>query len=162
MNHDNILTQLNALLDEIERMLRKLEESFNKTEAKNWIAAAAFRVWSGNGLCAEEYVSAMAAFYQKEITVAQVTTALDCVRADHRAMRIPKFFDDLVMADSQEGTSHSRDIADRICRLLADLALVNGDFTLEEAGQLRKINELLLDHRDRKMAQELCLRNSLT
>ena len=147
MNYDYIQKQLICILNEISRHLEEVDNG----SVKNWIMAAAFRVWSGNKLCSEDYVKVLPIFHGQEYTIAQVTTMLDC--AAGRSLSMPKFFDDLVMQDSEEGTCYSRDIADRICRLLADLALVNGDFTMEEAKELRGISQLLFDYCDRKMVR---------
>ena len=46
-------------------------------EIKSWLMSATFRIWAGNKLCSEDYVSALSAFNDAQYTIAQVTTALD-------------------------------------------------------------------------------------
>ena len=47
-----------------------------------------------------------------------------------------------------QGTSRSRDTAEAVGRFLVLAALVNGDFTMEEAAALREITDLLFDYCD--------------
>lgn len=140
MNIKKIQQSLNELMQTIHHYVNSDQDA----DIKNWLIAATLRIWSGNKLCAEEYVKALPVFHGQQYTVAQVLTALDCVGDNTREMHIPVFFKELINQDIQSLTSHSRDIADEICRFLSEMALVNGDFTMEEAVALRKISNLLL------------------
>ena len=144
MDFDKIRQSLDELLANIHSRI----ESDQTDEIKNWMLAASFWIWGGNKLCAEEYVKVLPVCFGQKYSIAQVLTALDCVGEAHRKMKIPGFFKELVKGDVENNTSHSRDLADQICRFLADMALVNGDFTMEEAVVLRNISNMLLGYCD--------------
>jgi len=119
-------------------------------ELSRWLMSAALRIWSGNKLCAEDYIQVLPVFTGQNYTAAQVITALDCAGEESRRLQIPAFFKAAVEQDIAARTSRSRELADSICRFLAMLALVNGDFTLEEAVLMQEISDLLLDYCDEK------------
>lgn len=141
MNIEKIRQALNDLLSELHRYVGGDQD----TDIKNWLMAATLHIWAGNKLCAEDYTRALPVFHGQQYTIAQVVTALSCVGEDARELKVPAFFQTILQQDIRNQTSHSRDIADGICRFLADLALINGDFTIEEATVLRSISNLLLE-----------------
>ena len=141
MNIDKIRQTLGDLLSQVHRYIDPEQDN----EIKNWLMAATLRIWAGNKLCAEEYTKVLPVFHGHQYTIAQVVTALNCVGEDAREMEVPSFFQMIVQQDVRNLTSHSRDVADEICRFLADLALINGDFTIEEATVLRSISNMLQD-----------------
>ena len=140
MKTETIRQTLNDILKDIESKIGHGQAEL----IKDWLVAATLRIWAGNKLCAEEYVKVLPAFYGQQYTTAQVLTALDCAGEEARNLKVPGFFEMLVKLDAKNGTSFSRSMADEICRFLADLAMINGDFTLEEAAVLRQISDMLL------------------
>lgn len=141
MNIDKIRQTLGDLLSQVHRYIDPEQDN----DIKNWLMAATLRIWAGNKLCAEEYTKALPIFHGQQYSIAQVVTALNCVGEDTREMEVPAFFQTIIQQDIRNLTSHSRDAADEICRFLADLALINGDFTIEEATVLRSISNMLQD-----------------
>lgn len=141
MNIDKIRQTLGDLLSQVHRYIDPEQDN----EIKNWLMAATLRIWAGNKLCAEEYTKVLPIFHGQQYSIAQVVTALNCVGEDAREMEVPAFFQAIIQQDIRNLTSHSRDAADEICRFLADLALINGDFTIEEATVLRSISNMLQD-----------------
>lgn len=119
-------------------------------EARSWLMAAALRIWAGNRLFSEDYVRLLPVFKKQDYTAAQVITALDCAGDETREMDIPAFFQNIVRQDVAAHTSESRAIADSIGRFLILAALINGDFTMDEANALRDISDLLLGYCDRQ------------
>lgn len=119
-------------------------------ELAQWLMSATLRIWSGNELCAEDYIQVLPVFTGQTYTAAQVITALNCAGEQNRRLQVPGFFKASVEQDVSARTSRSRDLADHICRFLAMMALVNGDFTLEEAVLMQEISDLLLDYCDEK------------
>ncbi len=144
MNTESIRQALAELMENMEDRLG----SGQTEEIKDWLMAAALRIWAGNKLCAEEYVAVLPVFYGQQYTTAQVLTALDCAGEESRQLKLPGFFKALVQLDAKHNTSFSRSMADAICRFLADLAMINGDFTLAEAAVVRQISDMLLQHCD--------------
>lgn len=140
MKIETIRQTMKDLLEDIEGKIGR-----GQTEAiKDWLMAATLRVWAGNKRCADAYVTVLPVFYGEHYTTAQVLTALDCAGEEARNLKVPAFFEELVKLDLKNGTSFSRSMADEICRFLADLAMINGDFTMEEAAVVRQISDLLL------------------
>ena len=148
MKKQEVIIALDGLIEEIESYINQE----NETEIRSWLLAATMRIWAGNKLCAEDYIKVLPAFSGQDYTIAQVVTALQCAGEDGRVLRIPVFFKEIVELDVTQGTSCSRTIADSIGRFLVMLALVNGDFTLAEAGALKKISDLLISYCDEKEA----------
>jgi len=117
-------------------------------EIKTWLMSATFKIWAGNKLCSEDYMSALSVFDEKEYTIAQVTTALDCTGEEGRKLLIPDFFRVIIEKDHDTSRTFSRVIADSMCRFLSEMALVNGDFTIEEARELKVISDNLIKYCD--------------
>lgn len=144
VNNQEIIEALNGLVDDFSKYTEKRYDD----EIRSWLMAATLRIWAGNKLCAEEYVRVLPVFTGQEYTTAQVVTALDCAGEESRTLAVPAFFTEIVRKDLESRTSVSRSVADAIGRFLVTLALVNGDFTIEEAGALRQISDLLLTYCD--------------
>lgn len=137
-------------LEIIIKDIAKLTDKRYDDEIKYWLVAATLRIWAGNELCAEEYIKAVAAFNGTEYTIAQFMTALECAGEKDRKLEVPEFFKSIVKRDIDNRTNESRNMADCIGRFLAMMALINGDFTLEEAEALKEISDTLLEYCDRK------------
>ena len=146
MKKQEITEALNSLIGDITRYTGK---NYDR-EIRSWLMAATLRIWAGNKLCARDYADLLPVFIDNIYTTAQVITALNCTGEEGRKLVIPAFYQTIVEKDIAERTSYSRTVADTIGRFLAMTALVNGDFTIEEAAALRAISDLLLDFCDRK------------
>lgn len=134
----------NALIDLIREI--NLHHENSTDEAMDWFLASTIYVWAGNKLCAEEYVEFVPIFVNYPCTVNQVATALDCASDPNTELGIPKFFAGIVEKDLKEETNNSRYIADKIGEFLASAALVNGDFTIEEAKRVKTVVNLLINY----------------
>lgn len=144
MKKQEIIEALNRLLEDIARITKDNCED----EVRSWLMAATLRIWAGNKLFAEDYMEILTVFKNQQYTPAQVITALDCAGEDSRELTVPVFFQKIVAVDIKDGTSESRTIMDSIGHFLVLPALFNGDFTMEEAGALRDISDLLLRYCD--------------
>lgn len=144
MKIQEIKEALSALLSEIAHC----DDKYCEDEIRTWLMAAALRIWAGNRLFSEDYVKVLPVFKEHSYTIAQVVTALDCAGDEAREMDIPMFFQNIVRKDLEAHTSESRTITDSIGRFLVLVALVNGDFTMDEAHALRGISNLLLGYCD--------------
>ena len=115
-------------------------------EIKSWLMSAAFKIWAGNRFYSEDYTNALTVLDENVYTVAQITTALDCAGEENRRLVIPGFFKSIVAKDLESNRAFSRVIIDSICCFLYEIALYNGDFTLEEARALSEISEDLTEY----------------
>lgn len=134
----------NALLNDINQYIGESHVD----EIKTWLMSATFKIWAGNKLCSEDYVGALSVFEEKAYTIAQVTTALDCAGEENRKLLIPDFFRAIIEKDHDTNRTFSRVIADSTCRFLSEMALVNGDFTIEEARELKAVIDDLIKYCD--------------
>ncbi|MBE6753244.1 MAG: AAA family ATPase [Ruminococcaceae bacterium] len=144
MKIKEIKAALNGLVDDIAQC----DADYCEEEIRTWLMAATLKVWAGNKLFSEDYVQLLPVFKGQNYTVAQVIAALDCAGDDSREMNIPMFFRNIAAKDKENNTSKSRTIADSIGRFLVLAALINGDFTIDEANALMGISDLLLDYCD--------------
>ena len=142
-------------IDDIRKLLIELTNKTNTLagercdeEIKCFLMSAALRIWSSNKMYAEAYVQALSAFDGTKYSAAQIVTALDCTGEQKRSLAIPVFFQKIVQEDVKKGKIDSRDLIELIGRTLASFALVNGDFTIEEASALRAITSQLSDYCD--------------
>lgn len=117
-------------------------------EIRTWLMSATFKIWAGNKLCSEDYVNVLSVFEEKNYTIAMISTALDCSGEENRRLIIPDFFKRIVEKDKEENRTFSRVIANSMCAFLAEMALANGDFTIEEARELKVISENLTGYCD--------------
>ncbi len=139
--------EIKNLLDELTDKISKYDTDTD--EAKSWLMAATLYIWAGNKLCTGEYIELIPIFTGEECSSAQIITALDCAGEEHRRLNVPSFFAKAVDKDRERGSNESRTLAEDIGRFLAEAALVNGDFTMEEARTLRKIMDILLNYSDK-------------
>lgn len=144
MKIQEVKEALNSLLGDIAQC----DDKHCDDEIRSWLMAAALRIWAGNRLFSEDYMGVLRVFKEQDYTIAQVITALDCAGDESREMVIPAFFQNIVAKDKENHTSESRTIADSIGRFLVLVALINGDFTMEEANALRGISDLLFGYCD--------------
>lgn len=137
---EEIKTAFSSLMDGIHEVVGG---DFDE-EARRWLMAASLYIWSANRLYAETYLQALNAVGGSNFTAAQVITALDCAGEENRMLAVPGFFEEAVGQDRLSFTSRSRMLANEIGVFLASMALVNGDFTMEEAAALRRIADMLV------------------
>lgn len=144
MKNQEVKEALSGLLKEIAQY----DDKYCEDEIRSWLLAATLRIWAGNRLVSEDYVKVLPVFKEQNFTIAQVVTALDCAGEETREIDIPLFFQNIVRKDLELHSSESRNIADSIGRFLVLVALINGDFTMEEANALKDISDLLLGYCD--------------
>lgn len=146
MKKQEITNTLNQLLEEIS----KYTEVCRDDEICTWLMAASLQIWGSNKRFSDDYVGILPIFTGQGYTKMQIVTAMDCIMSEPRELKVPEFFRVIAEKDVEQNTSNSRSIADTIGHLLAKLALINGDFTLEEARTLRNISNLLLNYCDQQ------------
>ena len=104
-----------------------------------YFTAAALKIWGSNLLYSPDYREALSAVTGTDYTVEQVMTAMGCCGDPERRLLVPLFFQQIVEKDVQEGDAHSAVVLDKLSSLLVAAAMVNGDFTVEEANTLSDI-----------------------
>ncbi len=137
MHIDEIKEALDSLLESI----RTLAPGSDENEALNWLMSATLRIWSANKLFSEDYLDALPVFSEREFTAKEVITALECVEG--RELCVPDFIKKSVDEDNLSCTYFSHHLTDIVEQFLVVTALANGDFTIEEAGALNEIGDML-------------------
>lgn len=135
---------------EYGRLCHQIREALDTREADaellRYVMAAALKIWSGNGLYAPAYSELLAAVSGHTYTIEQIMSALGCCGEADRRLRVPGFYQDLVKLDAETGSRHASELLRGLNDLLVSAALINGDFTIEEAGCLSGIMEELAQY----------------
>ena len=156
--YNDLKTEYSELLDLIRKVIP--EYDVDETDIQSWLLAAALRVWSANVQYTPEYAKAVEAITEKSYTPAQILTAMECTSEKGRSLALPYFVTGAVENDLQESTDISREIIDAVIRLLAALAAVNDDLTLEEARVLESLADSLHGYADKQgIEREISLYN---
>ena len=106
---------------------------------KSYYLAASMRIWNRNKLYSEDYASALHAISDAQYSMEQIVTAMSCCGAPERELLIPEFYKEIVEGDAQTGTEHASHFVEKLNSLLTATALINGDFTVDEANEVSKI-----------------------
>lgn len=146
--YTDLKNEYNQLVDQIRKAV--VEYDVTEKEVQGYILAATLMIWGANVNYTPEYAKAMEAISGVHFTPGQVLTAMECVSEEDRELILPRFITSMVETDRQRSSSASREIIDSMVRLLAALAAVNDDLTLEEAIKLEEVSDLMHSYADRK------------
>ena len=142
------MDEIRTKLQKLKEMLHLCSDNTNESDIDQYLLSATLRIWAANTQYSEAYKQALYVFNDIQYSAAQIVTALDCAGEERRRLAIPHFFQEIVKLDQAKGLMNSRDIVEHIGSLLADFALINGDFTIEEAVALKKILDQLNEYCD--------------
>lgn len=102
--------------------------------------SAALKIWGSNLLYSPDYGTLLSCC-GFTCTIEQVVTAMSCCGDEERRLMVPHFFEQLVERDRQTGGTLAQSCIERLNSLLVATAMINGDFTVEEANSLSGIIE---------------------
>lgn len=102
--------------------------------------SAALKIWGSNLLYSPDYGTLLSCC-GFNCTIEQVVTAMSCCGDEERRLMVPHFFEQLVERDRQTGGTLAQSCIERLNSLLVATAMINGDFTVEEANSLSGIIE---------------------
>lgn len=140
---NEIKMEYGRLRQEIQNVLAgKLSDE----ELLRYFMAAALKIWSGNVLYAPAYSELLSAVSGQSYTIEQIMSALGCCGEPERKLRVPQFFQELVALDAESGSSHASNVLRMLNDLLVAAALINGDFTIEEASCLSSMTQDLAQY----------------
>ena len=103
-----------------------------------WLAAV-LRIWGSNELYAPEYAELVSEVTGKPVSMEQIITGMACCSDPKRKLEIPAFLRALAEEDRKNGTSLTKEQMEKINGVLVSSAMVNGDFTMEEASAVSSI-----------------------
>jgi len=159
------MNRYNDLKKEYSQLVEQIQNAdpdncVDETEIQSYLLAAALMIWGANVHYSPEYAKALEAVTGKYYTPAQIVTAMECVSEKKRWLNLPDFVKGAVQKDLDSGTDNSREMMDAVVRLLAALAAVNDDLTLEEANVLEAVSGWLHDYADLQgIARDVSLYN---
>ena len=133
-----------------QKIRNVLASKLSDEELLRYFMAAALKIWSGNVLYAPAYSELLSAVSGQSYTIEQIMSALGCCGEPERKLHVPQFFQELVALDAESGSSHASDVLRMLNDLLVAAALINGDFTIEEAsclsGMMRDLAQYAAAH----------------
>ena len=141
------MDKFEELKNEYDRFLAFLREQLPDAEKYDvfaFYAAAALKVWGSNILYSPDYTTLLRTISGEALTMEEVVTAMSCCGDPERQLKVPEFFVKLVEQDEKHGTTSALDALDQLNVLLVGSAMINGDFTVEEAGALSGIMDGLI------------------
>lgn len=116
------------------------------SEFRKFYLAAGLRVWSRNTLYSVDYATALHAVTGNPYSMEQIVTAMSCCGDPERELQVPEFFKAIVRGDRQNGSNHSAYFVEKMNTLLTATALINGDFTMDEANEVSQIADALVKY----------------
>lgn len=99
----------------------------DKVMIGKFLLSISLRMWSCNSFYAKEYGEAIKELTGTEYTMEQIVTAMSCCGERKREILIPDFLKRIDVSAQQ------KDVINCIGDFLAAIALINGDFTIQEA-----------------------------
>ena len=135
--YTDIKTEYDAFLT----FLKSVDPGTSDEEFRTYYIASALRIWGSNESYAEAYGELLESVTGERYSIEQIVTALGCCGEAERRLRVPMWFGGLVQRDAREGSRYAARAIDGFGQLMAATALVNGDFTVEEARALTEILE---------------------
>ncbi len=132
--------------NEYASFLSSLPEKTDKVAVESFLTASILKIWGSNILYSPDYAELLSAVFEKPYTVEQIVTAMGCCGDKERQLLVPDFFKDLVSADRKDNTEKAAKALSMLDDLFTAAALINGDFTVEEAACQTEILEILVNY----------------
>lgn len=101
--------------------------------------SAILKIWGSNDLYSPDYTELLSRVSGKQLSIEQVVTAMSCCAEEGRKLKVPDFFERIVESDKRRGSGRAAKFIDKLNSLLVASAMINGDFTVEEANVLSEI-----------------------
>lgn len=106
--------------------------------------SAMLKIWGSNILYSPDYKMLLDTVSGTTYTIEQIVTAMGCCGDEERILAIPDFFESLFDFDSRNGGKYSSVFIKKLNELLVSSAMINGDFTVEEARSVDAIISSLI------------------
>ena len=123
--------------------LAEVIPNYNQDEASLYCTAAMLKIWGSNLLYSPDYTKLLSTITAENYTVEQVVTAMGCCGDTERQLLVPEFFNQVL--DNNQHQKYASDVLEKLNSLLVGAAMINGDFTVEEASCLTAIIDSLVN-----------------
>ena len=132
--------EIKAEYDSFAAFLRKSLPGVNLDQKlMYYYFSAILKIWGSNIMYSIDYSTLLSCISGTTYTIEQVITAMGCCGDEERQLMTPDFFDNLVEIDRQKGSKLVTEFIEKFNDLLVASAMINGDFTVEEANCLSQI-----------------------
>ncbi|MGN1419462.1 MAG: AAA family ATPase [Acutalibacteraceae bacterium] len=142
----NKFEQIKSEYDSFVLFLHEQIPEIDTESVLTYYTSAILKIWGSNLLYSPDYTDLLSAVCAKTYTIEQVVTAMGCCGDMERRLLIPDFFQKIIDKDVKNGSSNTAEVIDKLNNLLVASAMINGDFTLEEANCLSCIIAGLIAH----------------
>ncbi len=119
--------ELKGSYDKVINAVFKYNLNADKVMIGKFLLSISLRMWACNSFYAKEYGEAIKALTGKEYTMEQIVTAMSCCGEEKREVLTPIFLKEMNVPAWQ------KEVINSIGDFLAAVALINGDFTIQEA-----------------------------
>ena len=135
--------ELKCSYDKVIHTVCQYNPNTDEATIKKFLLSISLRMWASNTFFAKEYEEAIKTITEIEYSMEQIVTAMSCCGEDKREVLIPLFLKGIDMPAQQ------KEVINCIGDFLAAVALINGDFTLQEAAcwtnTMKKLITVCLD-----------------
>lgn len=144
------MDKFTELKNEYNGLLTFLRERLPEFQAEESLStyylAAILKIWGSNILFSPDYTELIRTISGTDYTIEQVVTAMGCCGDSERRLMVPDFFRKIVEKDAKNNSAYAAETIDKLNSLLVASAMINGDFTLEEATSLTSVISTLIGH----------------
>ena len=131
--------ELKSCYDKAVNTIKQYNSIADEKEVKKFFLAISLRIWASNEFYANEYGEVVKAITETEYSMEQILTAMACCGEEERDVIIPNFLKDIEELEQQ------KDVINCIGDFFAAVALINDDFTLQEAACWTNIMNRLIN-----------------
>ena len=134
--------ELKNSYDRVINTVCQYNPNTDKAIIGKFLLSISLRMWSSNSFYAKEYGEAINTLMGTEYTMEQIVTAMSCCGEKKREVLTPSFLKGIDVPAQQ------KEVINCIGDFLAAIALINGDFTMQEAecwtSTMHKLSECCL------------------
>lgn len=137
-----------------KRSYRDFRRTINLTIARNadeefdkFCLGAVFRIWGKNDmLYSPSYREVLLNIFEKDYTEEAILKSMQMCSDPSRKIAVPEFFKEIVDIDKVRKTDNAKNTLGALYEFLALIALLNGDFTIEEASAVDEVINVLKEY----------------
>ena len=141
------MNKYNELKQEYDKVCNELAKSLSKDAVNDeffrFYRSCLLKIWSGNEDYSPDYANLLTLLSGRDYSIDLVLTGMSLFIEKKEEIAVPDFYRDLMELDAKEKKSLTRDFLRSFNELMVASAIINGDFTKEEATALTDIMELL-------------------
>jgi len=120
--------ELKECFDKVIDIICRYNTTIDKKIVERYLISITLRIWACNVHYASEYGEVFKAIQDTSYTMEQIVTAMSCCGESIREIRVPEFMKEIKQLNVK------KEVINSIGDYLAAAALINGDFTTEEAA----------------------------